>query len=33
LRKLADDGLIQVEGKKIAILDRELLEELAEKTV
>ncbi len=33
LRKLVDDGLIQVEGKKIAILDRELLEELAEKTV
>ncbi len=33
LRKLADDELIRVEGKKIEILDRERLEDLAEKTV
>ncbi len=33
LRKLADDELIQVEGKRIEILDRALLEILAEKTV
>ncbi len=33
LRKLADEGLIRVEGKTIEILDRELLEVMAENTM
>ncbi len=33
LRKLADEELIRVDGKRIEILDQELLEEMAEKTV
>ncbi len=33
LRKLADEELIHVDGKKIEILDRELLENLAKKTI
>jgi len=33
LRKLVDEELIRVEGRKIEILNRELLEDLAEKTI
>ncbi len=33
LRKLADEELIRVEGKRIEILDRELLENMAQKTI
>ena len=33
LRKLADEELIRVDGKRIEVLDQELLEEMAEKTV
>ncbi len=33
LRKLADEELIRVEGKRIEILDRELLEKMAQKTI
>lgn len=33
LRKLADEELILVEGKRIEILDRELLENMAQKTI
>ena len=33
LRKLADEELIRVEGKRIEILDLDLLQEMAEKTV
>jgi len=33
LRKLADEELIRVDGKNIDILDRDLLEEMAEKTI
>ena len=33
LRKLADEELIRVDGKRIEILDRELLEDLAERTI
>ena len=33
LRKLADEELIRVEGKRIEIPDRNLLEDLAEKTI
>jgi CRP/FNR family transcriptional regulator len=33
LRKLADEELIRVEGKNIEIIDRELLEDMAEKTI
>ena len=33
LRKLADEGLIRVDGRKVRILDRELLEEMAEREI
>ena len=33
LRKLADEELIRVEGKRIEILNRELLEDMAQKTI